>query len=91
MICRYLTPFQRTQLDKAADAGMTTFMFAAQVAKDADFIVTMLPDGPIVLSVFEQIIPAAKSDAVLIDCSTVDVFKFQKSPYDGSGGYTGQS
>jgi 3-hydroxyisobutyrate dehydrogenase len=67
------------QLDKAAEAGMTTCLFAAQVMKDADFAITMLPNGPIVLNVFEQIIPAAEQNTVIIDCSTVDVTSSKKA------------
>jgi 3-hydroxyisobutyrate dehydrogenase len=67
------------QLDKAADAGMTTCLFAAQAVEGAEFIVTMLPNGPIVLSVFEQIIPATTKGAIVIDCSTVDVSSSKKA------------
>ena len=67
------------QLDKAADAGMTTCLFAAKAAEDAQFIITMLPNGPIVLSVFEQVIAAAKPGAIVIDCSTVDVSSSKKA------------
>ncbi len=67
------------QLDKAGEAGMTTCHTAALAVKDADFIITMLPNGEIVLQVFEQILPAAKQNAVLIDCSTVDVSSSKKA------------
>jgi len=60
-------------LDKAAAEGMTTCLFAAQAAEGADVIVTMLPNGEITLAVYEQIVPAAKTGAVLIDSSTIDV------------------
>ncbi|MEO1026067.1 MAG: 3-hydroxyisobutyrate dehydrogenase [Pseudomonadota bacterium] len=46
---------------------------AAQAASDADLVVTMLPDGPILRSVADQIIPVMQKGAVLLDCSTVDV------------------
>ncbi|MEH6741019.1 MAG: NAD(P)-binding domain-containing protein, partial [Sulfitobacter sp.] len=49
----------------------------AQTAQDAcagaDFIITMLPNGAILRAVADQVLPAMKSGAVLIDCSTVDV------------------
>jgi len=61
------------QLDKAQEAGMTTCLTAALAAKDADFIITMLPNGEIVLSVFEFITKAATKGTTIIDCSTVDV------------------
>ena len=40
---------------------------------DADVVITMLPNGAILRSVADQIIPAMKAGAVLLDCSTVDV------------------
>ena len=46
---------------------------AESVAKDADVVVTMLPNGAILRSVADQIIPHMKSGAVFLDCSTVDV------------------
>jgi 3-hydroxyisobutyrate dehydrogenase len=49
----------------------------AQTAQDAcsgaDFVITMLPNGAILRAVADQVLPAMKSGAVLIDCSTVDV------------------
>ena len=67
------------QLDKAGEAGMKTCLTAAQAAQDADLIITMLPNGEIMLKVFEQIVPAAKKGATLIDCSTVDVASSKKA------------
>ena len=46
---------------------------AADAVRDAEFIVTMLPDGPVALKVFEEIVPAASEGTVIIDCSTIDV------------------
>ncbi len=57
----------------AAAEGMSAAGSAAQAARDAEYIVTMLPDGPIVLNVFEEVLPAASKGAVIIDCSTIDV------------------
>jgi len=59
--------------DVAKKAGMDVVANVAETAKDVDFIVTMLPSGPIMLSVFEEAIPAANKGTVIIDCSTVDV------------------
>lgn len=61
------------QLDKAASEGMKTCLFAADAAKDADAVITMLPNGEIMLSVMKEIAPACSRGAVVIDCSTVDV------------------
>jgi len=60
-------------VEKAAAEGMTPSTSAAGAARDAAFIVTMLPDGPIVLKVFEEVVPATTEGAVIIDCSTIDV------------------
>jgi 3-hydroxyisobutyrate dehydrogenase len=46
----------------------------ADAVKDAEVVVTMLPAGPHVRSVYaEQIFPSAPKTALLIDCSTIDV------------------
>ena len=60
-------------LEKAKDDGMAVAASAAEAVADAEFIVTMLPNGAIVLKVFEEIVPAAREGAVIIDCSTIDV------------------
>ncbi len=59
--------------EAAAKEGMTVCDSAAEAVAGADTIVTMLPNGKIVLSVFEEIVPAAEKGAVIIDSSTVDV------------------
>ena len=46
---------------------------ARAAVKDADVIVTMLPAGKHVLAVYDDIIPALKKGALLIDSSTIDV------------------
>jgi 3-hydroxyisobutyrate dehydrogenase len=46
---------------------------AADAARDADVVITMLPDGPILRRVAAEIHPAMKPGAVHLDCSTVDV------------------
>jgi 3-hydroxyisobutyrate dehydrogenase len=70
--------------DTVADAmakaeGMTAAASATEAVADAEFVVTMLPNGPIVLKVFEDIVPAAKKGAVIIDCSTIDVASARKA------------
>ncbi len=39
----------------------------------ADVVITMLPNGAILRTVADEIIPAMKAGAVFLDCSTVDV------------------
>lgn len=46
---------------------------AAAAASGRDVVVTMLPNGAILQSVYREITPAAKAGSLLIDCSTVDV------------------
>ncbi len=46
---------------------------ATQAVTDADVVITMLPNGAILRSVADEIIPAMKAGATLLDCSTVDV------------------
>lgn len=53
--------------------GVTLFGSAAEAAKGADIVITMLPAGPHVRGVYEQVIPVAAKGVLLIDCSTIDV------------------
>ena len=65
---------QVTGFDTAArPEGLTLADSAAAAAQDADVVITMLPNGQILRSVADQVIPAMKPGAVLCDCSTVDV------------------
>ena len=41
--------------------------------KPAEVIITMLPAGKHVVSVWTEVVPAAANGALVIDCSTVDV------------------
>ena len=61
-------------LDRARDAGCTPVASVAEAVRDAEVVITMLPAGPHVLKVYsEQIIGAAPTSALLLDCSTIDV------------------
>lgn len=53
--------------------GLTLAASAAEAAKDADVVITMLPNGEILRTVASEIHPAMKSGAIHLDCSTVDV------------------
>ncbi|MFC3118230.1 3-hydroxyisobutyrate dehydrogenase [Jhaorihella thermophila] len=46
---------------------------AADAARGAEVVITMLPNGEILRRVAEEIIPAMAKGAVFVDCSTVDV------------------
>jgi 3-hydroxyisobutyrate dehydrogenase len=61
-------------LQKAVAAGCQAAGSAAAAVKDADAVITMLPAGQHVRAVYAgEILPNAKADALLIDCSTIDV------------------
>lgn len=46
---------------------------AATVASEAEAVITMLPNGTILKSVYSEIVPHCSEGCLLIDCSTVDV------------------
>ena len=59
---------------KADEAGCTTFSEPKWAVEDADAVVSMLPNGEIVKTVYtDSVIGHAPQGAVLIDCSTIDV------------------
>jgi 3-hydroxyisobutyrate dehydrogenase len=61
-------------VEKAAAAGCSAARSAAEAVKDADVVITMLPAAHHVRTVYEKdVAPNAKSGALLIDCSTIDV------------------
>jgi 3-hydroxyisobutyrate dehydrogenase len=61
-------------LARAKEHGMTPVSSAAEAVKDANVVITMLPAGSHVREVYmDAILPNAPKDAVLIDCSTIDV------------------
>ena len=61
-------------LARAEQAGCTRAGSAAEAAGDAEVVVSMLPAGTHVRSVYgEQVLGAVPPSALLIDCSTIDV------------------
>lgn len=58
--------------DVAVD-GVANAAGAAEAAAGQDVVITMLPNGAILRSVANDIIPAMKQGACFVDCSTVDV------------------
>jgi 3-hydroxyisobutyrate dehydrogenase len=46
---------------------------AASAVQDAEVVVTMLPAGKHVLSVWTEVLPAMRKGSLIIDCSTIDV------------------
>jgi 3-hydroxyisobutyrate dehydrogenase len=53
--------------------GVSAAASAAEAAKGAKVVITMLPNGDILRRVAAEVIPAMDKGAVLLDCSTVDV------------------
>jgi len=63
-------------LKPVTEAGATATPTALDAVKDADVVITMLPAGTHVRSVYLEsasILTAARKDALLIDCSTIDI------------------
>lgn len=61
-------------LTRAKEAGCLPVGSAAEAARDAEFIVSMLPAGQHVRSVYEkEIFGNAPVSALLMDCSTIDI------------------
>ncbi|MBX3594415.1 3-hydroxyisobutyrate dehydrogenase [Sphingomonas sp.] len=61
-------------LARASAAGCLAVGSAAEAAKGAEAVVTMLPAGRHVTQVYEEsVFGAAQPGAILIDCSTIDV------------------
>ncbi|HWV97358.1 MAG TPA: 3-hydroxyisobutyrate dehydrogenase [Xanthobacteraceae bacterium] len=59
--------------EAAKAAGVSVAATAVDAVKGADVVVTMLPAGKHVLSVWTEILPSVAKGALLIDCSTIDV------------------
>lgn len=62
--------FDTAEVDVAGVARAAT---AAEAARGAAVVITMLPNGDILRRVAAQIVPAMDKGAVFLDCSTVDV------------------
>ena len=63
-------------LKPVIDAGGKQAATALDAVKDADVVITMLPAGSHVRSVYLEetsVLTAARKDALLIDCSTIDI------------------
>ena len=65
--------------DQARSDGVSIAASTADAVKDAEIVVTMLPAGKHVLSVWTDTLPSVKEGTLLIDCSTVDVESARKA------------
>jgi len=59
--------------EAAAQNGVQIVTNAKSAVDDAEVVVTMLPAGEHVLSVWNDIVPRARQGTLFIDCSTIDV------------------
>jgi len=59
--------------------GVTVAASAVDAVKGAEIIITMLPAGKHVVSVWSEVIPAVAKGALMIDCSTIDVESARKA------------
>jgi 3-hydroxyisobutyrate dehydrogenase len=59
--------------------GVAMAPSAAAAVADADVVITMLPAGEHVLSVWAEIVPAAPPKTLFIDCSTIDLESARKA------------
>ncbi|RUV30057.1 3-hydroxyisobutyrate dehydrogenase [Mesorhizobium sp. M5C.F.Ca.IN.020.32.2.1] len=63
----------------AKEHGVVVMANAVAAVKEADVVISMLPAGRHVLSVYEDIAPKAKKGALFIDSSTIDVESARKA------------
>jgi len=59
--------------DQAKSDGAAIAESSISAVKGADVVITMLPAGKHVLGVWNEVVPAMSKDALIIDCSTIDV------------------
>ncbi len=59
--------------EQARKDGATVVDSAAAAAAGRDVVITMLPNGKLVLDVYADLLPAANPGTLFIDCSTIDV------------------
>jgi 3-hydroxyisobutyrate dehydrogenase len=59
--------------DQAKSDGATIAESSVAAVKGAEVVITMLPAGKHVLSVWNDVVPAMTKGTLIIDCSTIDV------------------
>src|SRR5271167_3738886 len=65
--------------ESAAKDGVQIVGNAKATVEDADIVITMLPAGEHVLSVWNDIVPQARQGTLFIDCSTIHVESARKA------------
>lgn len=72
-------------LDRAQENGCTPFTTVKEAVAGVDAVVSMLPNGKIVDSVYaNDVIGHAPAEALLLDCSTIDVATARKVATDAA-------
>src|SRR5882757_1449718 len=59
--------------DQAKADGASIADSSVAAVKGADVVITMLPAGKHVVSVWTEVVPSMAKGALIIDCSTIDV------------------
>lgn len=59
--------------EAAASKGVDVAQTGAEAVRDADVVITMLPNGTLVTRCYDEVIPAAKPGTLFIDSSTISV------------------
>lgn len=65
--------------EASARDGVQIVANARSAVDDAEIVITMLPGGEHVLSVWDDIVPRARQGTLFIDCSTIDVDSARKA------------
>lgn len=59
--------------EQASAAGVAVVTSAVDAATGRDVVITMLPNGKLVLDVYAELLSVARPATLFIDCSTIDV------------------
>jgi 3-hydroxyisobutyrate dehydrogenase len=65
--------------EACAQEGVQIVANARATVENADIVITMLPGGEQVLSVWNDVLPHARQGSLFIDCSTIDVASARKA------------
>lgn len=67
--------------ERASVSGITVADSGPDAVRDADIVVTMVPNGPILLKLLEVLNPVMRPNALCIDCSTTEVHEARQAHY----------